>query len=104
MTATVDIYDPDLYVDGPIHEIFAELRRTQPVYWQDMPGEPGYWAVLKHADVAHVAKHPELFSAEAMGAVLEDPGPEQLVNSRNMLLMMAPPRHTAHRKPLAPSF
>jgi hypothetical protein len=40
--ARFDIYDPDLYVDGPIHEIFAELRRSQPVYWQEMPGEPGY--------------------------------------------------------------
>ncbi|MCU1373137.1 MAG: cytochrome [Actinomycetia bacterium] len=104
MPALVDIYDPDLYVDGPIHEIFAELRRTQPVYWQDMPGEPGYWAVLKHADLAHVARHPLLFSAETQGVVLEDPEPAQLANSRNMLLMMDPPRHTAYRKPLADSF
>ena len=26
----VDLYDPDLYVAGPPHELFAELRRTQP--------------------------------------------------------------------------
>jgi cytochrome P450 len=101
---TVDIYDPDLYVDGPIHEVFSELRRTDPVHWQDMPGEPGYWAVLKHADVSHVARHPELFSAEAEGVILENPPPAQLERSRNMLLMMDPPRHTAYRKPLAPSF
>ena len=99
-----DIYDPDLYVDGPIHEIFAELRRTEPVYWQDMPAEPGYWAVLKHADVAHVARHPRLFSAEEQGVILENIPPEQLERSRNMLLMMDPPRHTAYRKPLADSF
>jgi cytochrome P450 len=104
MPALADIYDPDLYVDGPIHEIFAELRRTQPVYWQDMPGEPGYWAVLRHADLSHVARHPLLFSAETQGVVLEDPEPAQLANSRNMLLMMDPPRHTAYRKPLADSF
>lgn len=104
MTASIDIYDPDLYVDGPIHEIFAELRRTDPVHWQDMPGEPGYWTVLKHADVAHVARHPELFSAEAEGVVLENMAPEQLAQSRNMLLMMDPPRHTAYRHPLAESF
>lgn len=99
-----DIYDPDLYVEGPIHDIFAELRRTDPVHWQEMPGEPGYWAVLKHADLSHVARHPTLFSAEEMGVVLEDPAPEQLALSRNMLLMMDPPRHTAYRKPLADSF
>lgn len=104
MSTRVDIYDPDLYVEGPIHEIFTELRRTEPVYWQDMPGEPGYWAVLKHADVAHVARQPLLFSAETQGVVLEDPEPAQLASSRNMLLMMDPPRHTAYRKPLADSF
>lgn len=100
----IDIYDPDLYTDGPIHEIFAELRRTQPVYWQEMPGEPGYWAVLKHADVGHVARHPEIFSAETQGVILENPPPAQLERSRNMLLMMDPPRHTAYRKPLVDSF
>jgi cytochrome P450 len=101
---TFDIYNPDLYVDGPIHEIFAELRRTRPVYWQEMPGEPGYWAVLKHADVAQVARNPKVFSAATQGVMLENPPPEQLERSRNMLLMMDPPRHTAYRKPLVDSF
>lgn len=101
---TVDIYDPGLYVDGPIHEIFAGLRREDPVHWQEMPGEPGYWTVLKHSDVAHVARNPKLFSAEERGVILENPPPAQLERSRNMLLMMDPPRHTAYRKPLADSF
>lgn len=101
---TVDIYDPELYVDGPIHEIFADLRREDPVHWQEMPGEPGYWTVLKHSDVAHVARNPKLFSAEEQGVMLENPPPAQLERSRNMLLMMDPPRHTAYRKPLADSF
>ena len=99
-----DIYDPDLYVEGPIHQIFAELRRTEPVYWQDMPGEPGFWAVLKHADLVHVARNPKLFSAEEGGVVLENQAPERLEQSRNMLLMMDPPRHTAYRRPLVDSF
>ena len=104
MVSAFDIYDPDLYVDGPIHEIFSELRRTDPVHWQAMPDQPGYWAVLKHADVSHVARHPDLFSAETEGVVLDNMAPEQLQQSRNMLLMMDPPRHTAYRQPLAESF
>jgi cytochrome P450 len=104
MPTRTDIYDPDLYVDGPIHEIFAELRATEPVYWQDMPDEPGYWAVLKHEDLRHVAKHPEVFSAEVGGVVLEDMPPERLLETRNMLLMMDPPRHTAFRQPMAEPF
>ncbi len=101
---TVDIYDPDLYVDGPIHEIFADLRRAGPVHWQDMPGEPGYWAVLTHRELAHVARNPRMFSAERAGVLLENPPPKRLERSRSMLLMMDPPRHTAYRKPLAGHF
>ncbi|MFD6351798.1 cytochrome P450 [Nocardia tengchongensis] len=104
MGTVSDIYDPELYVAGPIHEIFAGLRRTDPVHWQEMPGEPGYWAILKHADVSHVARNPELFSAEVEGVILENQPPERLEQTRNMLLMMDPPRHTEYRKPLAEHF
>ncbi len=104
MTATIDIYDPDGYAAGPPHELFAELRRTQPVFWQEMTGEPGYWAVLKHADVVHVAKEPTLYSANEAGVVLENLTPEALEGMRMMLLAMDPPKHVAYRRPLAPSF
>ena len=69
---------PDAFVAGPPHEALAELRRTDPVHWQEMDGEPGFWAVLRHADVVHVARHPEVFSASEGGVVLEDLAPEQL--------------------------
>ncbi len=99
-----DIYDPDLYVDGPIHKIFTDLRHNDPVHWQPMSNEPGYWAVMGHADVTHVARRPDIYSAEIGGVVLENMAPDQLAQARNMLLMMDPPRHTTHRKPLAESF
>ena len=105
MTATtIDLYSPDGYVDGPPHAILAELRRTTPVYWQDMPHEPGYWAVLKHADLVHVAREPQLFSASEGGIMLENADPERLERMRNMLLAMDPPRHVDYRRPLLPSF
>jgi cytochrome P450 len=69
-----------------------------------MPGQPGYWAVLKHADVVHVAREPNLFSASEGGVVLEDLAPEQLAHMRNMLLAMDPPRHLTYRRPMLPSF
>ncbi|RMH72929.1 MAG: cytochrome P450, partial [Actinomyces sp.] len=97
--AAVDIFDPGIYVAGPPHELFARLRRESPVVWQDMPDQPGYWAVLRHRDVVHVARHPEIFSASAGGVVLEDLDPASLEQMRGMLLAMDPPRHTAHRKP-----
>ncbi|MCU1374300.1 MAG: cytochrome [Actinomycetia bacterium] len=104
MSQGPDLYDPDWYVDGPVHETFAELRRTEPVRWQDIPGDTGYWAVLRHADVVHVARHPEVFSAWEGGVVLETLEGEGLDQMRHMLLAMDPPRHTAYRQPLAPHF
>jgi cytochrome P450 len=100
----VDLSDPDTYLDGPPHEYFTELRASDPVHWQDMTGEPGYWAVLTHADVERVARAPRLFSSETGGVVLEDLAPSQLEQMQGMLLAMDPPRHRTVRKPLAPRF
>jgi cytochrome P450 len=104
MTTLVDLYDPDTYSAGVPHDVFRELRRTQPVFWQNVPDQPGYWAVLRHADVVHVSRNPNLFSAEVGGVVIEDLDPERLARMREMILSMDPPRHIAYRKPLAPEF
>ena len=101
---SIDLYDPDGYVDAPPHEAFERLRREQPVYWQDMPDGTGYWAVLKHADVVEVSREPRRYSAQVGGVVLEDQPPEQLEQTKNMLLMMDPPRHSALRRDTAPQF
>ena len=69
-----------------------------------MEDEPGYWAVLQHADVMHVAKHPEIFSAHEGGVVIENLDPPGLAQMRDMLLAMDPPRHTAYRRPISPEF
>jgi len=100
----VDLANPDTFVDGVPHDALTELRRTDPVHWQPMAGEPGFWAVLRHADVAHVARHPEIFSASEGGIVLEDLLPDQLAMMRNLLLAMDPPVHTVHRTALLPHF
>jgi cytochrome P450 len=104
MTAAVDLSDPDTFLAGPPHDALAELRRTQPVYFQEMRDEPGFWAILKHADVVHVAREANLFSASEGGVVVENLDPDRLAMMRNMLLAMDPPRHTAHRRPLADRF
>ena len=70
-----DLHDPAWYLGEDVHQTFAELRRSDPVHWQEMPGEPGYWAVLRHADVVHVSRHPEMFSSWLGGVLLEDPDP-----------------------------
>ena len=100
----ISLASPDTFVDAVPHAALAELRATSPVAWQEMDGEPGFWAVLAHADVVRVATHPTLFSASDGGVVMEDLAPEQLAMMRNMLLAMDPPRHFEHRRPLVQSF
>ncbi|MCW2546799.1 MAG: cytochrome [Mycobacterium sp.] len=108
MTGTLQsptrLADPDTFADGPPHELLAELRRTEPVSWQEMDGQPGFFAVLTHADVLRVAHEPNLFSASEGGIMLEDSTPEALAMSRDMLVVMDPPRHTNYRKPVVPCF
>lgn len=98
------LHRSETYVDGPPHDLLARLRRESPVVFQEMDGEPGYWAVLRHADVVHVAKHSEIFSASEGGVVIEDLDPASLEQMRDMLLAMDPPRHTAYRRPISPEF
>jgi cytochrome P450 len=94
----LDLSDPDLYVSGPPHELFTELRRTSPVYWND--GAERYWAVLTHAGIEQVARDPATFSSANGGVVLEDLDSARLEQMRGMLLAMDPPRHREVRRPL----
>jgi cytochrome P450 len=106
LTASIDLSDPDTYLDGPPHDFFTELRATDPVHWQPMVGtdgnERGYWVITKHADVETVARQPRLFSSAERGVVLEDLEGERLEQMRGMLLAMDPPKHRQVRKPLTP--
>jgi cytochrome P450 len=100
----IDLADPDTFADGVPHETLAALRRSHPVLWQPMKDQPGFWAVLRHADVVSVARHSEIFSSSAGGITVEDVGEPTLQRVRSMLLAMDPPRHTAYRSPLSQHF
>lgn len=104
LAGPVNLADPDTFTADVPHAALADLRRTDPVHWQPMDGEPGFWAVLRHADVVRVARHPEIFSAGAGGITVEDVPPPTLHRVRQMLLAMDPPRHNSHRGPLSTHF
>jgi cytochrome P450 len=104
MPTAIDLSDPDTFVDGVPHEELTELRHTQPVYFQEMQDDAGFWALLRHADVVHAARNPNLFSASEGGVVIETLAPEQVEQMRGMLLAMDPPRHLDYRRPMAEHF
>ena len=101
MAAEINLIDPDAYQhDGPPYAQFAWLRAHDPVFWHadgGEPGWPGFWAVTRHEDVAHVSRHPELFSSAARLALFGETPEAQIELQRLMMLNMDPPQHTRQR-------
>ena len=96
--ADVDIYDPDNYVAGVPHEMFATLRRDAPVYRHPHPDGSFFWAVTRHEDIVAVNRDARSFSSSLGGTLLDNHTEEQLVGERLMILNMDPPDHTRLRK------
>jgi linalool 8-monooxygenase len=61
--ALPDLKDPDLYVNQVPYDIFAELRREEPVYWNAEKDGPGFWALTRQAEISLVSRQPGLFSS-----------------------------------------
>jgi cytochrome P450 len=114
MTARPDtevVYDPATYVEGVPFAALARLREHTPVVWAEevpvlgWPGGPGFWLVLRHADVQQVLTQPRLFSSWLGATQIRDPAtPEALGYVRQMMLNMDPPGHSRLRRLLARSF
>ncbi|MQA72803.1 MAG: cytochrome P450 [Solirubrobacterales bacterium] len=94
--AEVDLNDHARFAERVPHEMFALLRREDPVYWQPEPEGPGYWAITRHDDITAVAKDWRSFSSERGGSSLQDLDPDQL-EARKSMIDMDPPRHNQLR-------
>jgi cytochrome P450 len=104
LTRTIDVYSPDRFAGGAPYADFARLRRDRPVYWQVTPGDGGYWALTKHADVVEVSRSPELFSSARGFVVIEELAESQLAMMRQSLLGMDPPEHARLRRTILGAF
>ena len=67
-----DLTDPDLFADGPPHDVYAHLRDEAPLYWHaptaNTPDDEGFWCLTRHDDVAWAARQPILFSSVGGGS------------------------------------
>ncbi|MBW1882111.1 MAG: cytochrome P450 [Deltaproteobacteria bacterium] len=78
-----DLLDRNFYAADP-WPVYAWLREFEPVYWDE---KNEFWWVSRHEDVAHVSKHPELFSsAKGTRPNVQDPD-RSMINQDD-------PRHT----------
>ncbi|PZQ59699.1 MAG: cytochrome P450 [Sphingomonas taxi] len=105
-----DLKNPALYEAGVPWEVFAELRHTDPVHWTPEADGPGFWSVLRHADIVDVSRQPALFSSAY------ENGGHRIFNENEVGLTGAgesaigipfisrdPPIHTRYRKFVMPA-
>jgi len=108
MTITESLDDIDLLAStwgrGVPHDQFDRLRREAPVFWHPEPGDTGFWAVTKHADVREVSHDWETFSAELGGTFIPTQEEEALASLRLTILNMDPPKHHRYRRLVSKGF
>ncbi|MGY1639180.1 cytochrome P450 [Geodermatophilus sp. SYSU D00742] len=105
---TAVLVDPATYEDGPPFEVLRRLRAGTPVTWVEepalhgQPAGPGFWLVLRHADVERVLRDPATFSSWLGATQIRDAA--DLAWVRRMMLNMDPPDHSRLRRLLSRSF
>ncbi|HEY9035436.1 MAG TPA: cytochrome P450 [Pseudomonadales bacterium] len=95
-----NLLDPDLYVDGKHHAIYADVRnRGGALVHIDDPltGVP-YWAVMKRDLADYICKNPLIFSSEAKTALPKEMNEEDIALQRLMMVNMDPPGHIKYRR------
>ena len=101
MTA-IDITDPELYANGIPHEVFARLRREDPVAQCFYEGRP-FWSVTRYADLTTVTRDPSTYSSARGMTNLPDLTPDQMA-ARRSIIDTDPPEHVRLRKLAMPAF
>jgi cytochrome P450 len=105
---TAVLVDPATYEDGPPFALLRRLRAETPVTWVEepalhgQPAGPGFWLVLRHADVERVLRDPATFSSWLGATQVRDAA--DLAWVRRMMLNMDPPDHSRLRRLLTRSF
>jgi len=98
----IDITDPAAYANGIPHEVFAEMRRNEPVALRMYEGRP-YWAVTTYADITEVTRDPFTYSSARGMTNLPDLTEEQMTARRSIIDTDAP-EHVRLRKLGIPAF
>ncbi|HYM54582.1 MAG TPA: cytochrome P450, partial [Solirubrobacteraceae bacterium] len=86
----------ELWLDGPPHELFKQMRRECPVHWTarvtEYPQEAGYWSVTTAEDIHTVSRDWRTYSSELGGVTaVSEVFPIEL--TRAMFIGMDPPKH-----------
>jgi cytochrome P450 len=98
---SIDVSDPHLYQHDTWHELFAQLRRDDPVHYCEASPFGPYWSVTRYDDIFAVElDHANYSSSSELGGIqiTDQPKGQEIPN----FIRMDPPGHTAHRRTVAP--
>jgi len=98
-----DIFDPLQYKRAVPYEKYRILREMGPIHRQSEASGPGYWAVMRYADIVAVGKQPRLWSS-GQGINIPDASEEDLEVSSLILITMDPPDHASYRRLVSTGF
>ena len=90
----IDLSNPFLWRQQKFDAYAARLRAEQPVHY--VPDSPfgAFWSVTRHADIMYVDKHHDLFSAEPIITLGDQPRGLPV----RTFIAMDPPEHDMHRR------
>ena len=93
---SLEITEGELWLDGPPHEVFKQLRSECPIHWTEhfelFPDEAGFWSVTTADDIHTVSRDWQTYSSER-GGVLAAEGGFPLELAQAMFIGMDPPKH-----------
>jgi cholest-4-en-3-one 26-monooxygenase len=105
LNSRIDLLDQSLYeAGGPPYDLFKHLRAESPVYWNDMPGDVGVWAITRYKDVFDVSLDQKTFSSARAGAILRTMRDDEYEVQKGLLINMDPPFHTKNRRLVSAGF
>ena len=110
---SVDLSSPDFWMRPPPEReaAFAALRRDAPISFHrefepppglDLPRGPGYWALVRHAEILEVSRTPEVFCS-GRGTNIPDL-PEAFNEFFGSMINMDEPRHGRLRRIVSRGF
>ncbi|MBA3809721.1 MAG: cytochrome P450 [Solirubrobacterales bacterium] len=93
---SLEVTQRELWLEGPPHEAFREMRSKCPIHWtenfEEFPEEAGFWSVTTAEDVHTVSRDFRTYSSER-GGVIAAAGGFPLELAQAMFIGMDPPKH-----------
>jgi cytochrome P450 len=97
-TELIDLTDVELFVTQRHYDVFAYLREHEPVFWQQVSANSGFWAITRYDDVVGAYNNHLSFSSEG-GAMLGGSFRSEADSAAGRMLVSSdPPRHRMLRQ------